>query len=308
MTIVFKISENLKPKLIKYYENLKRDKTPPYAIFQAQEADTIITLYESGKVMFQGVSADIDANIWIDLEKKFNNRVIDITTGKDKTKEKKEYNYHLNNYNALGSDEVGTGDYFGPIIVTATYVTKENQDYLKELKVGDSKKITDEKILEIAPLIMQKIPYTTLKIDNATYNKNYQDDLNMNKIKAILHNKVLLSLLDKGYNPEKIVVDQFVYPKKYFEYLATSSRVVKNIFFTPKAEDQCYAVACASIISRYFFIQEMNKISKELGCDIPKGAGVQVDEFAKKIVQEKGFDYLKNIAKLNFKNTEKIKG
>ena len=51
MTIVFKISENLKPKLIKYYENLKRDKTPPYAIFQAQEADTIITLYESGKVM-----------------------------------------------------------------------------------------------------------------------------------------------------------------------------------------------------------------------------------------------------------------
>ena len=59
MTIVFKVSDNIKDKMIKYYQDLKRDKTPPYAIFQAQEADTIITLYESGKVMFQGISADI---------------------------------------------------------------------------------------------------------------------------------------------------------------------------------------------------------------------------------------------------------
>ena len=49
MTIVFKVSDNIKDKMIKYYQDLKRDKTPPYAIFQAQEADTIITLYESGK-------------------------------------------------------------------------------------------------------------------------------------------------------------------------------------------------------------------------------------------------------------------
>ena len=27
-----------------------REKTPPYAIFQAQEADTTITMYESGKI------------------------------------------------------------------------------------------------------------------------------------------------------------------------------------------------------------------------------------------------------------------
>ncbi len=306
MTIVFKISDNLKPKLIKYYENLRREKTPPYAVFQAQEADTIITLYESGKVMFQGISADIDANIWIDLEKKFNNRDIDIN-GKEKKKEKKEINYHLNNYNTLGSDEVGTGDFFGPIIVTATYVSKENQAFLQELKVGDSKKITDEKIKEIAPQIMQKIPYATLKLDNETYNKNYGDDLNMNKTKAILHNKVLLKLLEKGLNPEKIVVDQFVNPQKYFEYLTDQVQRVKNIFFTPKAEDQCLSVACASIISRYFFLQEMNKLSQKLGIEIPKGAGTIVDEVAQNIVKDKGIDYLNKIAKLNFKNMQKIK-
>ena len=122
MTIVFKISDNIKPKMIKYYEDLKRDKTPPYAIFQAEEGGTIITLYESGKVMFQGISADIDANIWIDMEKKFNGRIIDIKTGKDKTtttKEVKTFNYDI--YSTIGSDEVGTGDYFGTIVVVATF-------------------------------------------------------------------------------------------------------------------------------------------------------------------------------------------
>ena len=132
MTIVFKVSDNIKSKMIKYYEDLKRDKTPPYAIFQADEGGTIITLYESGKAMFQGISADIDANIWIDMEKKFNGRIIDIKTGKDKnankdTKEKKAFNY--DKYSTIGSDEVGTGDYFGPIVVCATFVATSNVEF-----------------------------------------------------------------------------------------------------------------------------------------------------------------------------------
>ena len=78
MTIVFKVSDNLKKQIIDYYEDLKRDVTPPYAVFQAKDGDTIITLYESGKIVFQGVSADVDANIWIDLEKEKNNRIINL--------------------------------------------------------------------------------------------------------------------------------------------------------------------------------------------------------------------------------------
>ena len=161
MTIVFKVSDNVKEKMIKYYNDLRRDKTPPYAIFQAMEADTIITLYESGKVMFQGISADIDANIWIDLERKLNNRIIDIKTGKEKKKDKNESANKcrkFDKYNTIGSDEVGTGDYFGPIVVTATYVSRDNIAFLDELKVTDSKKITDETIKKIAPKIMEKIP------------------------------------------------------------------------------------------------------------------------------------------------------
>ena len=309
MTIVFKVSDNIKSKMIKYYEDLKRDKTPPYAIFQADEGGTIITLYESGKAMFQGISADIDANIWIDMEKKFNGRIIDINTGKDKTNkdlpEKKLVNY--DSFSTIGSDEVGTGDYFGPIVVAATFVDKENVAFLHDLKVTDSKKITDEYIKKIAPTIIEKIPYSAFILTNTEYNKLEHDKVNMNKIKAILHNKVLLNLVEKNLPYDKIVVDQFTPPKNYYGYLSDIPKKVTNITFTPKAEEQCLSVACASIISRYIFLREMYKMSEELGKDIPKGAGINVDEFVQELVNEKGKDILTNYVKLNFKNTEKIK-
>ena len=118
MTIVFKVSDNIKDKMIEYYMDKRREKTPPYAIFQAEEADTIITLYESGKVMFQGISADIDANMWRDLEKHFNNIDVDTTPTEEKKEEIDKSNYY---YSAIGSDEVGTGDYFFPIVVTPEF-------------------------------------------------------------------------------------------------------------------------------------------------------------------------------------------
>lgn len=310
MTIVFKVSENVKEKMIKYYQDLKRDKTPPYSIFQAEEGGTIITLYESGKAMFQGISADIDANIWIEMEKKLNNRVIDIKTGKEKTKndDKSQTNdFKYDNYNTIGSDEVGTGDYFGPIVVAATYVSKDNIAFLHELKVTDSKKITDDYIKKIAPQIMDKIPYSAFVLTNQEYNKLDHEKINMNKIKALLHNKVLLNLVEKNYSFDKIVVDQFTPPKNYYEYLTDTQKKVTNITFTPRAEEQCLSVACASIISRYIFLREMYKMSQELNSEIPKGAGTNVDEFVQALVDKNGKDILNNYVKLNFKNTQKIK-
>lgn len=308
LTIVFKVSDNVKEKMINYYKDHTRPKTPPYAIFQADEADTIITLYESGKVMFQGISADVDANIWVDLEYKLNKRVIDINAPK---KEKDKYKEELNYFYSLatvGSDEVGTGDYFGPIVVTATYVSKDKINFVNDLGVKDSKKVTDEKIKQIAPLLIKEIPYVTYTLNNPDYNKYQSLGYNMNKIKAILHNKVLYSLIHKDNYPyDKIVVDQFVYPKKYFEHIKEASELVTNITFTTKAESKCASVAAASIISRYIFLMKMDELSKEVGFDIPKGANELVDEVGVKIVNKYDFKKLESIAKLNFKNTLKIK-
>ena len=303
MTIVFKVSDNLKEKIIEYYKDLRKEKTPPYAIFQAMEADTTITLYESGKIMFQGVSADIDANIWIDLEKKLNNRVINIDGSETKAK---PIDDTIMNFNTIGSDEVGTGDFFGPIVVTATYVETKDFEFLKELGVRDSKKLTDEKMKEIAPIIMQKIPYVTTILDNKTYNEKHSANLNMNKLKAILHNKALYELKNKNYNYAKIVVDDFCGKEKYYEYIKDIPQKVEHITFLTKAEDKVLSVACASIISRYIFLKKMDELSDSVHIPLPKGAGENVDKVAKDIKDEYGIEKLNEIAKMNFSNVKRI--
>lgn len=304
MTIVFKVSDNIKEKMIEYYMDKRKEKTPPYAVFQAVEADTVVTLYESGKVMFQGISADIDANMWKDQEKFLNNIDVDTRT----TEEKKETLVDKSNYyySAIGSDEVGTGDYFLPIVVTACFMDKSNIKFLESLKVHDSKKLTDKKILSVAPLIMKRIPYESIILSNKEYNEWVNKGINMNKVKAIMHNKMLFKMKSKGFNYDKIIVDQFCLPGVYYNYLREVKDKVTGITFMTKAEDKNLSVACASIISRYIFLKEQEKLEKSLGILIPKGAGIKVDEAGKELVKSKGKDVLNEISKISFKNTNRI--
>ena len=309
MTITLKVSENTKQKMIEYFEDKKRPKTPDYAIFQADESDTVVTLYNSGKAVFQGISADIDANMWKEMERHLNpNKAVEMTNSNDKKKKEKvieKINPKIYYATTIGSDEVGTGDYFGPIVVTATYVAKENIPFLEELGVKDSKKLTDEKILEIVPQIIKKIPYECIILSNKEYNENYTDNMNMNKVKAILHNKVLKKMLEK-YKAEYVVVDQFAQPFVYYNYLK-GTNYIRNITFMTKAEDKCLSVACASLISRYVFLKQFDKLGESIDTFLIKGASDKVDELGVKIVKKYGFDKLKEVAKLNFKNTGKIK-
>ena len=306
--ITFKVCDKTQDMMSEELDWCKRPNTPPYAKWQAKDGDTVITLYESGKVVFQGKDADLASDFWITTEK-LNSGKVDVKNSANKEKkEKLDYiNPKIYYASTIGSDEVGTGDYFGPIVVTATFVAKENIPFLEELGVKDSKKMTNDKILEVVPKIIKTIPYESIILSNKEYNEKYNSDINMNKIKAILHNKALMTIKNKEQNYDYIVVDQFAEPYVYFNYLKTSSNVVRNITFMTKAEDKCLSVACASIISRYIFLKEFDKLSKSLEMNLLKGASDKVDEQGLTIVKKYGIDKLSEIAKLNFKNTEKIK-
>ena len=304
-TITLKVTDETKKQMIEYFEDLKREKTPPYAVFQAQDGDTVVTMYESGKVVFQGHDADLASDFWIETEK-INSGKASVTDSRNKEKKEVATKVIPIRINSIGSDEVGTGDYFGPIVVTASYVSKDNIDFLLDLKVKDSKKMTDEQILKVVPEIIKKIPYHTFILHNEEYNDYKMKNMNMNQMKAVLHNKVLYEMKAKGYAYDYIVVDQFEPPKSYFSHIYKATKKVTDIFFLTKAEDQCLSVACSSLISRYIFLKEMDKLSHELGMTLPKGANPTVDEAGVMIVKKYGKDKLKTIAKLNFKNTEKI--
>lgn len=351
ITITLKVSDKIKEEMISHYAFKRREKTPPYAIFQADDADTVITLYESGKAVFQGISADVDANIWKERERHLNPSLLKenkekkevIETGeicpecghklvirtskfgnftacsnypkctyikgKEKKKENKKEIDKTDYYNvsSIGSDEVGTGDFFGPMVVTASYVNKENIKFLENLGVKDSKKMSDETILKIVPKIMEKIPYEMKCLSNEEYNIMHSSNINMNAIKALMHNEVLFKLKSKINNYDYIIVDQFASPKNYYKYIKNEKNVVENITFMTKAEDKNLAVACGSLISRYIFLKKLDEIGEKYDIFLPKGASNLVDEFGAKFVKKYGFDELSKIAKMNFKNVEKIK-
>ena len=297
MNVVIKVNDEIKQKMIEYYKDKKRDKVIPYVVFQAEEEDTVITMYESGKVMFQGKSADVDAAMW----------GVALENTKEKQEEKKKNDEKYYNTNAVGSDEVGTGDYFGPIVVTATHVKKEDIPYLESLGVGDSKKIDDSKILKIAPEIAKRVKYRSVILSNKEYNEKYTKEINMNKIKAIMHNKVLYQLMqEERPSVDYIIVDEFAREARYYEYLRDVKDVQRGITFITKAEDKNLAVAAGSIISRYIFLKEFDKLCDSIHIPLPKGAGKDVDTIGEEVVEKYGKDKLKEIAKLNFKNTDRI--
>ena len=298
MNVVIKVSKATQEKMIKYYKDKKRDKEIPYVVFQAVDEDTVITMYTSGKIMFQGTSADVDANMWKAMDGQ--------SADEEDPKEKKIKEDKYYNSTSIGSDEVGTGDYFGPIIVTSCYVKKEDIPKLEKLGIKDSKKITDDKIKKIIKELLPLVKYKSIIVSNKEYNEKYGADYNINKIKAIMHNKVLWEMAHEETNYDYIIIDEFARENRYYEYIKDSTNIQRGITFMTKAEDKNMAVGAASIISRYIFLKEFDKLSDELHIPLPKGAGKDVDKVGEEIVEKYGEEKLKEVAKLNFKNTERI--
>ena len=136
--ISFKVSDETQKMMTEELNWCMRETTPQYAKWQAKDGDTVITLYESGKVVFQGKDADLSSDFWITTEK-INSGKVEVKNSSDnKKKDKLDKTSYVNPRiyysSSIGSDEVGTGDYFGPIVVTATYVTKDDIPFLEELK------------------------------------------------------------------------------------------------------------------------------------------------------------------------------
>lgn len=282
-----------KKQIDKLYETFKENSVtpPPYAIYRLNVENCTIVAYTSNKVVFQGKDAEVYAS-------PFMSQINEISD---------TYNCdNTNTYPQAGSDEVGTGDYFGPVCVCACKIEKEDLVYLKTLNIQDSKALDDNQIREIAPKLMNRLKYSLLIVENSKYNIIHKTN-NLNAIKAKLHNQAYLNLSTKSPLPSLLVVDQFTPPKSYFRYLEKEKRIINNLFFTTKAESKYLSVACASMIARYAFLVKWDEMEKKYNFTFHKGASSLVDQDIKQFVAKYGTKELENVAKLHFKNTLIIK-
>lgn len=213
---------------------------------------------------------------------------------------------------ALGSDESGAGDYFGPLTIVSAYVPKESIAILEQIGIRKSSKLTDEKILEIVPEFIKikdqtNIVYSAIVLNNQKYNELIGKGLNLNQLKAILHNQALSKTIEKiGFKPERIIVDQFVNEKNYFDYLKIQKNIIDNILFSPAHSNYHISIALSSIIARYMFLKEMDKLSSIAGLDLSKGSNSQATNQAAFLL-ENNPEMLPQVAKVHFINTVKAK-
>ena len=308
---VITVSKETILKMKSHYIASLLPKTPPGAVFSAKLNGMTITAYNSGKVLFQGAVSNAEVSKW------GTSAVSPAAAPKKSSSFKKrsvsDHIYRpphtINEMSIIGTDEAGTGDYFGPITVAAAYVSKEHIRELENMGIRDSKTIRDPQILILGKKIIEMIPYSLLVLKNEKYNSLQKKGMSQGKMKAMLHEQAIHHLLVKleGTKPDGILIDQFCEPDIYFRHTATNGKREVPLYFSTKAESISTAVAAASVIARYAFLKHMDLLSEQAGMTIPKGASSKVDEAAAVFIAKKGESELNSFAKLHFANTEKAR-
>ena len=272
---------------LEHYQTSLAPSKNPYIRYFLRLPQATVSIYTSGKVLLQGEGAEKYASF-------FGYQLVEETSGQ--------------NLPLIGTDEVGNGSYFGGLAVVASFVTPDQHAFLRKLGVGDSKTLTDQKIRQIAPILKEKIQHQALLLSPSKYNEVIGDRYNAVSVKVALHNQAIYLLLQKGIQPEKIVIDAFTSAKNYDKYLAQEANRFSNpISLEEKAEGKYLAVAVSSIIARDLFLENLENLGRELGYQLPSGAGTASDKVANQILQAYGMQGLNFCAKLHFKNTEKAK-
>jgi ribonuclease HIII len=211
----------------------------------------------------------------------------------------------------IGTDESGKGDYFGPMVVAAILIDGQTKAKLEVLGVKDSKLLSDKRCRELAAKIREicRGKYEEVEIPPERYNELYEsfkkEGKNLNHLLAWGHARAIESLL-KRHPCSHAVADQFGDEHYILSRLMEKGKRIQLIQM-PKGERDI-AVASASILTRDIFLARLERLSQEYQIELPKGASEAVVIAAKQVIEKRGKEDLRKLAKLHHKTTQKIVG
>lgn len=279
------LEEKLVPKLRQDLEERGFTFThPPHTHFQAKSSSVSCCLYLSGKLTVQGQGAE---------------EFIDFILTPYLHSSQEDFESHM------GSDEAGKGDFFGPLCVSAVYVSEESLFVLKQLGVKDSKEMSDSRILAIAKEIEEATVNQTICLFPETYNRVYKRFGNLNRLMAWAHFEVLHKVSLKT-GCLKALVDQFAH-ESLMDRVVSHKESPLILEQRTKAESDI-AVAAASILARASFLEGLKKLEDELAVSLPKGASSAVLQAGLRIASDRGKETLDKVCKTHFKTYETIMG
>lgn len=257
-----------------------------YSFWRARKDKTTITFFKSGKLLIQGPDAEDVSQTLFDATRRYDGL---------------EHIKDLQNW--IGTDESGKGDFFGPLVVAAVYVTRHDLETQLIAELRDSKDVSDQSIQRFADLIKKNFKYSVITIVPHHYNELYPTFKNLNGLLGEAHAQAIQSILKK-VKCTVVLSDKFG-DESYIADALARKRIHVQLEQQIKAEKNP-AVAAASILARQEFLNQLDDLSLKFGTLLPKGAGAGVIDAGKKIVDRYGHEALKEVAKLNFKTVLKI--
>ncbi len=275
----------------------------PYARFAGAKKDHNVVFYESGKLVVQGkgtrefIEFILEPRVLLEArlgyETVLNPELLDPR---------------------FGVDESGKGDFFGPLCIAGVYVNAGVITAWKDLGIRDSKSIgNDRRIGELAERIRETpgCVHTVVPIGNEAYNRLHTKMRSVNAVLAWGHARVIENLMLQRHRmnplPIRAISDQFAASKETVAKALLSLGRELELVQRHRAEEDI-AVAAASILARHEFVTRLDRLGKEAGIELPKGASAAVEKAGRDYVARHGADALQKVAKMHFRTSYRVLG
>jgi len=247
-----------------------------YELLRIEDKDISIIVYKSGKV----VHNDTDAS----------RRVIDKIL-------ERERDYDL----LLGSDEVGKGEWYGPLVVVCAAITPPDILRLRKIGVKDSKLLARAQIERLASEIIGKgTIYRDVTLMPETYNKMYaefqREQKSLNDMMAWSHATAISSTLAYvSPGRTKIVIDKFDVKKTDLRLESAKVKSENVEIIQSSKGDTELPVSVASVIAKSLFEKKVDDLNKIVGVDLRSAKPKDIDP-----------EVLPTVAKLHFSNVRAV--
>ena len=197
----------------------------------------------------------------------------------------------------LGTDEVGKGEWYGPLVVVCVALTPIQMDRLRKIGVRDSKLIKKSLLMSLASQIIKEgVLWKPLIVSPKTFNERFEEfkreNKTLNEFLAWAHSAAIKEMLDSiKYNRAKIVIDKFDVEKMYRRLYGVDETKLRIIQTSKENE---VAVNVASILAKYVFEREVDKLNKAFQIDLRKMSPSEINS-----------TILPFVAKVHFKNVRR---
>ena len=177
-----------------------------------------------------------------------------------------------------GVDEAGRGPAMGPLVVGVVYV--ESDDFLKEIGVKDSKKLTPKARDRMYDLITDNVNHWTTIITTAEEIDEQRKRISLNEIE--------LNMFSEGvtkWKAETVIADCPDINESSFS--ARLSDLIGNdveVIAKHKADDTYPVVSAASIIAKVTRDRMMDDIREKFGVNV--GSGYPSDHYTMDFIRE----------------------